>query len=154
MGTEGKYLILGLAGAGKRTLLEHLAIGDVVKSDDGKVSSITYKGIELHVSHIRRRRRLLNGTWLVLRAPPAVAAAAAATRALCGPHTLAVCVQAWNLGGKDYRGDLGYSEETAGVTGIMFMVDSAGACQPSERASQERQLLRCASAAARTLKGR
>jgi ABC-type molybdenum transport system ATPase subunit/photorepair protein PhrA len=55
MGTEGKYLILGLAGAGKRTLLEHLAIGDVVKSDDGKVSSITYKGIELHVSHIRRR---------------------------------------------------------------------------------------------------
>lgn len=34
--------------------------------------------------------------------------------------------QAWNLGGKDYRGDLGYEEETAGVTGIMFMVDSAG----------------------------
>lgn len=37
-----------------------------------------------------------------------------------------LALQAWNLGGKDYRGDLGYEEETEGVTGIIFMVDSAG----------------------------
>ena len=35
-----------------------------------------------------------------------------------------LALQAWNLGGKDYRGDLGYEEETEGVTGIIFMVDS------------------------------
>ncbi len=55
MGTEGKYLILGLADAGKRTLLKHLAIGDLETSDDGKVTSITYKGIQLLVSSCHRR---------------------------------------------------------------------------------------------------
>ena len=50
MGTDGKYLILGLKDAGKRTLLKHLAIGDLETSEDGKVTSLQYKGIQLHVS--------------------------------------------------------------------------------------------------------
>eukprot|EP01043_Picozoa_sp_COSAG02_P013735 COSAG02_NODE_555_length_20407_cov_11.072878_4_plen_183_part_00 len=53
MGMEGKYLILGLADAGKRTLLKHLAIGELETSDDGKVTSIKYKGIQLLVSSSR-----------------------------------------------------------------------------------------------------
>ena len=45
---DGKYLILGLEGSGKRTLLNHLQIGDVEEMEDSPdVSALRYKGIEL-----------------------------------------------------------------------------------------------------------